>query len=178
MKLLKNVGALLTMLTLGYAPFVGAQDNVIKRNWEESTGISKVYFGYTGTTPDVGISHERRKGAMGWDAMLLFSGDDDDGAEVRDEQYHLSTSLLYHLQDNSRGDIYVGTGLAVVMHNDTGVNNDDTELGIGPNFKMGASYYLTEEWSLGLEYHNVFNWTNDMLAGNQTYGLLNLGYTY
>ena len=83
MKLLKNVGVLLTMLTLGYAPFVGAQDNVIKRNWEQSTGISKLFLGYTGATPDVGISHERRKGAMGWDLMALFSGDDDDGVGRR-----------------------------------------------------------------------------------------------
>lgn len=178
MKMLKNVGVIFSLFTLTLMGAASAQDNAIARNWKESSGISKVYFGYTGATPDVAISHERRRGAMGWDVMALFSGDDDDGIEMRDEQYHLSTALLYHLQDNSMGDVYVGTGIAAVLHNDTGVNNDDTEFAIGPNFKVGASYYLNANWSLGLEYQNVFNWTNDMVAGNQNYGLLNLGYTF
>ncbi len=175
---LKNVMMLLTIVGIFSLTLVSAQDSVIERKWDESTGISKVYFGYTGTTPDVGVSHERRLKNLGWDVLALFSADDDDGVEVRDEQYHLSSSLIYHVVDKSAGDVYVGTGLSAVLHNDTGVRNDDTEFAMGPLVKVGASYYFNNKWSLGLEYLNVFNWTNDMLRGSQEYALVNLGLTY
>ena len=177
---LKNLMILLTFIGIFSLTYAQAEDasSVISRKWDQSTGISKVYFGYTGATADVGLSHERRLKNIGWDVLALFSADDNDGIEVRDEQYHLSSSLVYHVVDNSAGDVYVGTGLAAVLHNDTGVRNDGTEFALGPTIKLGGDYYFNNNWSLGLEYLSVFNWTNDMLAGNQDYALLNVGYTY
>lgn len=99
---LKNVMMLLTIVGIFSLTMVQAQDNVIERKWDESTGISKIYFGYTGATADVALSHERRLGNLGWDVLGLFSADDDDGIERRNEQFHLSSSLLYHVVDKSR----------------------------------------------------------------------------
>jgi hypothetical protein len=150
----------------------------IERNWENSTGISKLYGGFSNTTFNVGVSHERRKGSLGVDALVMSSGDNGStGAGGKDRQLLVGSSLVHHLEDNSNADVYLGTGLAIMRHEDAGTS-DDTETTFGPLFRIGSSYYLNKDWSLGLEYMTALNWSNDDLAGENTYGFVTFGYTY
>lgn len=150
----------------------------IERNWDKSTGTSKVYTGANNTSFDIGLSHERRKGSIGVDALAFYSSENDTaGAGQHDSQTLLGSSLLYHLHDDSSADVFLGTGLAVVMHDDVnGTTENDTTF--GPLFRIGSSYYLNRDWSVGLEYLVAMNWTDDSLTSQSNYGFLSLGYTY
>jgi opacity protein-like surface antigen len=150
----------------------------IERNWDNSTGISKVYGGFSNTTFNVGVSHERRKGSLGVDALVMSSGDNGaSGPGQKDRQLLVGSSLIHHLEDNSNADVYLGTGLAIMRHEDAGETDDD-ETTFGPLFRIGSSYYLNNDWSVGLEYMTALNWSNDDLASENTYGFVTLGYTY
>jgi len=150
----------------------------LERNWDNSTGISKIYGGFSNTTFNIGVSHERRKGSLGVDAMVLSSGDNgQDGQGKKDRQTLLSTSLIHHLEDNSNADVYLGTGMAVMRHEDVEPDNEDKTT-LGPVFRIGSSYYFNNDWSVGLEYLTALNWSNDELPSENTYGFLTVGYTY
>ncbi len=150
----------------------------LERSWDETTGISKLYLGANNTSVDGGISHERRKGNVGFDAMAIYSaGNDTAGSLQADSQTLLGTSIMYHLEDNSNADVFFGTGLAAILHDDVrGTTENDTTF--GPMFKVGSSYYLNNDWSIGLEYIVAMNWTDDSLASQNNYGFVTLGFTY
>jgi hypothetical protein len=151
----------------------------IERNWENSTGISKLYGGFSNTTFNVGVSHERRQGSLGVDALVMSSGDNGKTgtAGEKNRQLMVASSLVHHLEDNSNADVYLGTGIAAIRHEDVGTS-DDTETTFGPLFRIGSSYYLNRDWSVGLEYMTALNWSNDDLASENAYGFVTLGYTY
>ncbi len=171
-----NATLLSTALISGAA--MADLEEKIERNWENSTGISKLYGGFSNTTFNGGVSHERRKGSLGVDALVMSSGDNGaDGLGQKDRQLLVGSSLIHHLEDNSNADVYLGTGLAIMRHEDAG-DTDDDETTFGPLFRIGSSYYLNRDWSVGLEYMTALNWSNDDLAGENAYGFLTLGYTY
>lgn len=158
-----------------------AQDNALKRNWEESTGISKIYMGFTNDAMNFGLSHERRKGALGWDLLGVYSSDNGDNNTIaqKNEQLMIGSAMIFHLQDNSPADVYFGTGVQVMQHSDVTISGEESdETSFGPLFKIGSSYYFNNDWSLGLEYMIAQNWHNDDVPAQQSYGFLNLGYTY
>src|SRR5690606_30697019 len=149
--------------------------------WNESTGISKLYVGFTNDATNFALSHERRQKAMGWDVLALYSSDNGDNNTIaqKDEQAMLGTSLIYHLQDNGPADVYFGTGVQIMQHSDVMIDGDkNDETTFGPLFKIGSSYYFNNMWSLGLEYMVAQNWNNDDVSAEQSFGFLNLGYTY
>lgn len=168
-------------LSLCFTQFGFAEDTMMektKRAWNESVGISKIYGGFSNTTSNIGLSHERRKGALGVDAILLSSGDNgEEGPGQKDRQLLLGSSLVHHLEDHSNADVYLGTGFAIMNHADVG-DSDEEKTTFGPLFRIGSSYYMNRDWSLGLEYLTAINWSNDDLAGQNNYGFLTLGYTY
>lgn len=150
----------------------------IERQWDNSTGISKLYGGFSNTTFNVGASHERRKGALGIDALVFSSGDNgSDNAGRKDAQLLVGSSLIHHLEDNSNADVYLGTGIAAIYHRDVEPDEVDKTT-FGPLFRIGSSYYFNKDWSLGLEYLTALNWSNDDLASQNAYGFVTFGYTY
>ena len=175
MKNSKNV--LLALLLTTGAAHADLGDK-LERTWEESTGISKVYGGFTSEATNFALSHERREGALGVDVLLMQTGDNGENAVGQaDEKTMLGASLIHHLQDNSRADVYLGTGIAATYQEDIN-STDQDETTYGPLFRIGSSYYLNNEWSVGLEYMAALNWTSDKLPSESTYGFLTLGYTY
>ena len=62
-------------------------------------------------------------------------------------------------------------------HSDLG-DTDDDKTTFGPLFQIGADYEFIPRWSLGLEYLTALNWSNDDLAGENSYGFVTLGYQY
>lgn len=182
--MLKFKGILLT-IAVTLSASVWADDGItekVKRNWEESTGISKLYFGHSNTTPNIGVSHERRQGALGIDALIMSSGDngeEDTPKANKERQILLGTSLIHHLQDNSDADVYFGSGIAAIQHIDVDVDGDEEDVtSFGPLFRLGTSYYLNHNWSVGLEYMTALNWTSDDVQREDAYGFFTLGYTY
>lgn len=174
MNLLKGTALSLLMSSMAFA---GLGDK-LERNWEKSTGISKVYGGFSSETTNFGLSHERRQGSLGWDALAIHSSDNGEtGLAKKDAQTLFGTSLIHHLEDNSNADVYLGTGIAAIMHYDIN-NTDEDETSFGPLFRIGSSYYFNNDWSLGLEYLAAMNWSNNELAAETTFGFLTLGYTY
>ena len=174
----KTKAALTTSFVLLSASSFADLGDKLERSWDKSTGISKVYLGANNTSLDFGLSHERRKGNVGIDAMAIYStGNDNAGTMQVDSQTLLGSSVIYHLEDNSNADVFFGTGLAAILHDDVkGTTENDTTF--GPMFKVGSSYYLNNDWSVGLEYIVALNWTDDSLASQNNFGLLSLGYTY
>ena len=80
-------------------------------------------------------------------------------------------------EDAANADVFFGTGLAAILHDDVrGTTENDTTF--GPMFKVGSSYYLNNDWSIGLEYIVAMNWTDDSLASQNNYGFVTLGFTY
>lgn len=180
MKKLKTL-ALGVALTTGFSAQADLGDK-LERNWEESTGLSKVYFGHTNESVNLGVSHERRKGAIGIEGMIMSSSDngkDFDELGYKSEQTLLGLSLMHHLEDNSNADVFLGTGISYIRHEDVNVDGDEEDVNsIGPMFKIGSNYYLNEDWSIGLEYIAAMNWSSDEVASEASYGFLTLGYTY
>lgn len=169
----------LTILSLVSVPALAdtAMEDT-KEFFKTTKGISKVYAGFSNTTSNIGVSHERRKGSLGVDALVLSSGDNgSDGPGQKDRQLLVSSSLIHHLRDNSNADVFLGTGIAAMKHSDVS-GTDDDKTTLGPLFRVGSSYYFDRKWSLGLEYMTALNWSNDDLASENTYGHLSLGYTY
>lgn len=175
MKFLK----LLTVLSLIVSTTAFADlERKLKRNWKESTGTSKLYGGGANTAFNIGVSHERRKGSLGIDGLLLLSGENDsDDAGAKDAQILIGTSLVHHLVDNSNADVYLGTGFAAIQHQETSATDDD-ETTFGALFRIGSSYYVNEDWSIGLEYLTALNWSSDDLPAEHSFGFITLGYTY
>lgn len=175
MKFIKTT-AILCLITATTA--FGGLEEKLKRNWDNSTGIAKLFAGFSNTTPNLGVSYERRQGSLGVDALLFSSGDNaSTNAGQKNGQLLFGSSIIHHLRDQSKADVYFGTGLAIMHHEDIG-NTDESKTTFGPLFRIGSSYYLNEVWSLGLEYLTALNWSNDDLAGENTYGFVTLGYTY
>lgn len=174
------IGAALTMSATAFA---GLGDK-LERKWEESTGLSKLFLGHTNKATNLGISHERRQGALGIEAMIFASSDnggneDNNNSGNKDRQETLSLGLMHHLEDNSNADVFLGTGLAYTRHEDVTVDGDEEDVNsFGPMFKIGSNYYLNNDWSLGLEYMVTMNWNSDDVASQQSYGFATLGYTY
>ena len=154
----------------------------LERKWDETTGLSKVYFGHTNESVNLGLSHERRKGALGIEGMFMTSSDNGESntdVAYKDGQTLIGASLIHHLEDNSNADVFLGTGVAYIRHEDVNVEGDEEDVNsIGPMFKIGSNYYLNEDWSLGLEYIAAMNWSSDDVAAEASYGFLTLGYTY
>lgn len=173
---LKKVAVSLSVLSISGA-YADLGDK-LEREWKESTGISKLYGGFSNTTTNIGLSHERRKGSLGVDALVFTSGDNgEEGAGQKDAQLLVGSSLIHHLRDQSNADVYLGTGLAIMHHKDVGSSEDDKTT-FGPLFRLGSSYYLNNDWSVGMEYLTALNWSNDDTASENTYGFLTLGHTY
>ena len=171
------VGAALTMSATAFADL----GDRLERKWDETTGLSKIYLGHTNQATNLGISHERRKGALGIEGMIFASSDngEDESIASKDRQETLALGLMHHLEDNSNADVFLGTGLAYTRHEDVVVDGDEEDVNsFGPMFKVGSNYYLNNDWSLGLEYMVTMNWTSDDVAAQQSYGFLTLGYTY
>lgn len=174
----KTTLTLTTALALSSSSAFADLGDKLDRNWDKSTGISKLYLGANNTSVDFGLSHERRKGNIGLDFMAFYSAGNDSANSVQsDSQTLVSSSFMYHVEDLSNADVFLGTGLAATFHDDVrGTGENDTTF--GPMFKIGSSYYLNSDWSVGLEYIIAQNWTDDSLSSQNTYGLFSLGYTY
>ncbi|MBD65920.1 MAG: hypothetical protein CME62_11980 [Halobacteriovoraceae bacterium] len=179
MKNFKNV-LLAALIATSFSATADLGDK-LKRNWEETTGISKLYFGHSNETLNVGVSHERRKGSLGWDVMLLSSGDngEEDSIARKDRQQIISTSLVHHLRDGSNADVFLATGAAAIRHVDVEIDDDEEDVtSFGPTFKIGSNYYFNSDWSAGLEYMTFLNWTSDDVQREDAFGFLSIGYTY
>lgn len=171
-----------TALTFSISSWADLRDK-LERNWDESTGISKLYYGHTNEANNLGLSHERRQGALGIELMALASSDngtEDNELAKKQRQTLLGASLMHHLHDDSMADVFLGTGFAVIRHEDVSVETDKEEdvTSFGPMFKIGSNYYLNSDWSIGLEYVAAMNWSSDEVAAEQSFGFLTLGFTY
>lgn len=179
---MKYLNKAVTLSLLSIAPFAYSQENTIKKvadKLDETVGITKLHSGFSNTTFNIGLSHERRDGSVGLEGLLMSSGDngEEDGYGKKDAQLLAGASFIHHLRDDSPADVYLGTGLTVMHHSDVGETDDDKTT-FGPLFQIGADYEFVPRWSVGLKYLTALNWSNDDLAGENTYGFVTLGYQY
>ena len=174
--------AISAVLTLSASAFAGLGDK-LERKWDESTGISRIYLGHSNEASNLGMSHERREGALGIEGMLMIAADNGDPDTPEANKYGqtlFGVSLIHHLQDNSNADVYFGTGFSYIRHEDVEDSDGDEDdvNSFGPMFKIGSNYYINNDWSLGLEYITAMNWSSDEVAAQSNYGFVTLGYTY
>ena len=177
---------LLTLIAaVSFVSAAQAQSESYTQRLKDGSDTVRLLLGSSQGSANVGIDYERRAGTSGLGVFVLQTAKRSTVTTMvnaRPETWTLGFAAPLHMVDHSNFDVYIAPALTILGVRDVNINSTTGEnkdvVTMGPALKIGTMYYVSNKWSIGLDFMTLTNWFSDRVAGQQEYANLGIGYTF